>query len=196
MTWNTRLLGRRLLAGELFLDIGEDVAVVGIGSQRMYSGNVDTTSIFGRPALNDGISLAYFSSNGLPVGEDTVGLVFPTGLTPDDIIFSYTPLGGQTTYVPVAMIGANWSQGDFNFDGDVDVWQFDGKGDAQQLSSNLGANLDIALEEAIVEEADAAEPLAAAVDWQSEYESTQSKAAKRKAVEATVDLLLATEWRS
>ncbi|MGA1822665.1 MAG: PKD domain-containing protein, partial [Thermoplasmatota archaeon] len=46
-------------------------------------GNVDTTSIFGVPAQNDGILLAYFSPTGLPVGEDSVGLVLPTGLTPE-----------------------------------------------------------------------------------------------------------------
>jgi len=38
-------------------------------------------------------------------------------------------------------------------------------------------------------------PPLAALDWQYEFKSTQSKAAKRKDVEATVDLLLATEWQ-
>ncbi len=41
---------------------------------------------------------------------------------------------------------------------------------------------------------DASEALSAALDWQYEYESMRSKNAKSKEVEATVDLLLATDW--
>jgi len=89
-----------------------------------------------------------------------------------------------------------WSDGDFNFDGDVDVWAFDGSGDAQALSSNLGTSLDLALEQTVREAEDSAEPISAALDWQYEYDSTQSKTAKRKSVEASVDFLLATGWQN
>ena len=73
------------------------------------------------------------------------------------------------------------------------AWQFDGKGDAQLLSENLGTSLDLILEQAVMDQ-DTAEPLSAALDWQYEYESMRSKRAKSKDVEATVDFLLATDW--
>ena len=91
--------------------------------------------------------------------------------------------------------------GDANLDGDVDVWAMGGSGDVQSLNPNLGAVLDIgaapAVDEAIkqaVTDQNTAATLSAVLDWQYEFESVQSKCAKRKDVEATVDLLLSTEW--
>ncbi|HYW79688.1 MAG TPA: lamin tail domain-containing protein, partial [Thermoguttaceae bacterium] len=49
-----------------------------------------------------------------------------------------------------------------------------------------------AIEQAVQESPEA---ISAALDWQYEFESMQSKTAKRKDIEATVDLLLATDWR-
>ncbi len=54
--------------------------------------------------------------------------------------------------------------------------------------------VDLALKQAVVVDQDASEALSAALDWQYEYESMRSKSAKDKDVEATVDLLLATDW--
>ncbi len=54
---------------------------------------------------------------------------------------------------------------------------------------------DLAHKQAVMEDQDASEPpLSAALVWQYEYEHMRSTGAKSKAVEATVDLLLATDW--
>ena len=207
--------------GELLFDVGENVGVIGIGSAVMFPGNFNATSIFGAPVLNDGTKLAFFNPGGLPVGEDSVGLMLPVGLVPGEITFSYTPIGLETVEVAVKVVGAGWSDGDFNLDGDVDVWQVDGNGDAQLLSQNLGTSLDVgtdaaarddrtdprtkshrispsaadvAIQQAVTEDRDTSEALSAALDWQHEYESARSKGAKSKDVEATVDLLLTTGW--
>ncbi|HYW79390.1 MAG TPA: hypothetical protein VE890_07410, partial [Thermoguttaceae bacterium] len=52
--------------------------------------------------------------------------------------------------------------------------------------------VDAAVKQAIQESPNAP---SAALDWQYEYESMQTKGVKRKDVEATVDLLLATAWQ-
>ena len=90
--------------GELSFDVGTGVAVVGIGSAVMYPGNVNEGSIFGAPIQSTATTLAYFNTAGLPTGEDSVGLVLPAGLTADDMVFSYTPASGQTTYAPVMIV--------------------------------------------------------------------------------------------
>ncbi len=54
--------------------------------------------------------------------------------------------------------------------------------------------VDQALKQAAMEDQEAAEALSAALDWQHEYESMRSKSTKGKDVEATVDMLLATDW--
>ncbi len=51
--------------------------------------------------------------------------------------------------------------------------------------------VDAAIKQAAMEDQDTANALSAALDWQYEFESMQSKGAKSKDVEATVDLLLA-----
>ena len=51
--------------------------------------------------------------------------------------------------------------------------------------------VDLALEQAVMEEQGDSEALFAALDWQYEYENARSKTAKSKDVEATVDMLLA-----
>ena len=90
--------------GELFFDVGEGIAVIGIGSAVMDPNAVDAGSLFGTPGQKNTRSLAYFNSGGLPIGEDSVGLVLPAGLTADDLFFSYTPIGGDSTAATVTMI--------------------------------------------------------------------------------------------
>ena len=90
--------------GELFFDIGTGVGVVGLMADGMKHGEVDAGSIFGAPGQNSGNILAYFNTSGLPTGEASVGMVLPAGLAQDAISFSYTPVGGATTVVPVTMI--------------------------------------------------------------------------------------------
>ena len=65
---------------------------------------LEALEAFGAPIQANDVSLAYFSAGGLATGEDSVGIVLPTGLTADDITFSYTPIGGSTTVVPVMVI--------------------------------------------------------------------------------------------
>ena len=90
--------------GELSFDIGARVAVVGIGSAVMYPGAVNEGSIFGAPIQSNATTLAYFDTGGLPVGEDSVGLVLPPGLTAADMTFSYTPTSGPTQKVDVTIV--------------------------------------------------------------------------------------------
>ena len=90
--------------GELSFDVGSGVAVVGIGSAVMYPGAVDATSIFGAPIQSTNTTLAYFDTGGLPVGEDSVGLVLPPGLTQEQLTFSYTPTSGPTQKVDVTIV--------------------------------------------------------------------------------------------
>ncbi len=104
--------------GDLSFDVGEGIAVVGIQAAGMISGNVDEDGLGGAlPVQNDGATLAFFNSTGLPVGMDSVGLVMPTGLTAADMGFSYTPIGSPTVIADV-MIPS--TQGDLDGDGDVD----------------------------------------------------------------------------
>jgi len=90
--------------GELAFDIGTGVGVVGIMADGMMHGAVNEGSIFGTPGQNGNNILAYFNTAGLPTGEDSVGIVLPSGLTEADLSFSYTPVGGATTVVPVTII--------------------------------------------------------------------------------------------
>jgi len=48
--------------------------------------------------------LAYFSTSGLTAGMTHVGTILPAGLATDAIAFSYPPLGGATTVVPVIIV--------------------------------------------------------------------------------------------
>ena len=187
--------------GELFFDVGSGVAVIGIYSAVMYPGNVDEGSIFGAPVAASSTTIAWFAPGGLPVGEDSVGMVLPAGLGQDDMTFSYGPIGQPNAYVDVTIVhsidfdgGGNvdvvdlnlltaagdltvgvalssvnaqfdlngdnivdsadldrwlvlaatingydspYLKGDTNLNGEVDVWEPDGTGDAQVLSSNL-----------------------------------------------------------
>ena len=90
--------------GELFFDVGPDIAIIGLGSAVMYPDVVDEGSIFGIPGQKKTTSLAYFGTGGIAVGEDSVGLVLPPGLAQGDMTFSYTPAGIPTIYAPVFMI--------------------------------------------------------------------------------------------
>jgi hypothetical protein len=90
--------------GELFFDVGAGVGVIGLQGPLNHAA-VDNGSIFGIPAQNVGGILAYFNAAGIPTGEDSVGLVLPLGLDAGDLLFSYTPIGGTTTQVPVFIIG-------------------------------------------------------------------------------------------
>ena len=92
------------LTGELFFDIGGGIAVVGLGSAVMYPDNVDLGSIFGAPPHNKVTSLAYWNTKGLPLGEDSVGMVLPPGLDQADMTFLYAPIGSPSIAVPVTMI--------------------------------------------------------------------------------------------
>ena len=65
----------------------------------------------------------------------------------------------------------------------------------------MGTNLDVGAAPAVdevfkqaVTDQDASDPLPTALDWQDDYEGVRSKRAKSKDVEATVDVLLATDW--
>ncbi len=90
--------------GELFFDVGEGIAVVGIGSAVMYPGAVDAGSIFGAPIQSNATTLAYFNTAGLPTGEDSVGLVLPAGLSQEELTFSYTPTSGPTQKADVMIV--------------------------------------------------------------------------------------------
>ena len=191
--------------GELFFDVGEGIVVIGISSDVVFPDNVDHDSIFGTPQAVAPTALAYFNPSGLPVGEDSIGLVLPAGLEQDDMLFVYAAVDMPNVYPPVTMIvsdtstdfngdgnvdvvdvnlltavgdlavgvavppadakfdlihddivdsadldqwlvdaaminglGSPYLRGDANLDGDVDVWDFDGSGDAQVLMSNMG----------------------------------------------------------
>ncbi|MDP6637412.1 MAG: PEP-CTERM sorting domain-containing protein [Phycisphaerae bacterium] len=90
-----------VITGELFFDVGDDIAVIGLQSAMIYSGNIDADGLNGAPPVqNDGASLAFFNTTGLPVGEDSVGFMLPAGLALDDIGFSYTPIGLPTVSAP------------------------------------------------------------------------------------------------
>jgi len=91
--------------GELLFDVGSGIGVIGLTTPGMIHGNVNSGSIFGNPGQNAGNVLAYFNTSGLAVGEDSVGMVLPTGLTADAISFSYTPIGAGTVNAPVTMLG-------------------------------------------------------------------------------------------
>ena len=121
------------------------------------------------------------------LGED---LPAPNVAVPTDYLswinsFSATEGPGAAPYYQAA------ADNYIDFDGDVDVWAPDSSGDAQLLSSNLGTRLDLALEQAVMEEQDVVAPLPATLDLQYEFESVRSKRAKSKDVEAAVDMLLA-----
>ena len=90
--------------GELTLDVGEGVAVVGLQAEGLKHGDVDSGSPLGAPAQNGGNVLAYFNASGLTAGMSSVGAVLPAGLTEGDISFGYTPIGGASTVVPVTVI--------------------------------------------------------------------------------------------
>jgi hypothetical protein len=131
------------LTGELFFDVGANVGVIGIGTAGLINTGAVDDYLGTAPGQNDGSILAFFDFAGLPVGEDSVGFVLPTGLSAEDILFSYTPTGGASVQTSIKLAIRVWGNGDFNLDGDVDVFQFDGNGDAQLLSSNLGTSLDV-----------------------------------------------------
>ncbi len=65
---------------------------------------VDGGSIFGNPVQSNSTTLAYFSADALPVGEDSVGLVLPAGLDQQDLTFSYTVKGGDTVRTDVTIV--------------------------------------------------------------------------------------------
>ena len=98
-TYNTQ-------TGELRFNVGAGVGVIGIevrGNRAITEAAVEpffsTTA-----AQNDGKVLAFFDVSGLPVGEDSVGLCLPLGLTDADIGFKFTPIGGASTAGTVRLI--------------------------------------------------------------------------------------------
>ena len=93
------------VTGELFFDVGSGVNVVGVESiGNVIPGGIDNGSLFGSPAQLDINTIAFFNPTGLPVGEDSVGLVLQTGLTQGQLGFSYTPNGGNSTPTDVTII--------------------------------------------------------------------------------------------
>jgi hypothetical protein len=91
--------------GELIFDVGSGIGVVGLQAiGNVLVGNIDNGSIFGAPVQLDANTIAFFNAGGLPVGEDSLGLVLTAGLTQGDLGFSYTPVGGTTTVVDVTIV--------------------------------------------------------------------------------------------
>ena len=93
------------VTGELLFDIGAGVSVVGIESiGNVLPANIDNASLFGTPAQLNTDTIAFFNAAGLPLGEDSVGMVLVPGLTQADLGFSYTPIGGPSTIIDVTII--------------------------------------------------------------------------------------------
>lgn len=105
------------LTGELLFDVGTGIGILGLVTNGLnITGNVDGGALIGTARQNDGDFLVYAHPIGLPVGEGSVGLVLPTGLSAGDLTFVYTPFGLPTVEVPVTVLAK--APSDFDLDDD------------------------------------------------------------------------------
>ena len=95
--------------GEVWFDVGAEIGNIAMYSLEIFggaAGNLFTHEpIFGDDGSPPYDILSYSDMGGLSVGEDSVGIVLPAGLTEADIIFEVSPIGaagflGSVTIIP------------------------------------------------------------------------------------------------
>jgi hypothetical protein len=89
--------------GEVWFDVGSTDVVnvkLQVNPSLLSIDTAAVTSLNGvDPSANDGANLNFFSSTGLPAGEDSVGEILPAGVTMDpgtNVIFQYQVTGQDT----------------------------------------------------------------------------------------------------
>jgi hypothetical protein len=92
--------------GDLKVDIGSGLGVVGFGSDGLFKTEIYATAFL--PVFFSQIShdvLGLFNAGlPLPIGEYSLGPVLPTGLNPAQIQFAYTPIGSPTVQAMVLLV--------------------------------------------------------------------------------------------
>ncbi len=94
------------LTGELSVDVGSGVAIVGFETEDLFVTSGNSPKAGADAAQFDNKVLAFFTTDtaGLPVGVFSLGAVLPAGLSASDVLFGYSPVGGANVPMDVAVI--------------------------------------------------------------------------------------------
>ncbi len=96
--------------GELILEIGDKVAIVGFETSSLFDTAATAPKAGSADAAQfDSKVLAFFTTDavGLPQGTFSLGNVLPAGLSADDIKFGYSPVGEDNIPTAVTFLNVN-----------------------------------------------------------------------------------------